>query len=321
MKAFCDLPFVKLKVWPDGRAANCCHQPLGTLGDLSKHKVLDVWNGKIAREIRQATLEGELHPACDKFNCPFKYRERVPVEFPANNLPTKLEIDIPDSECNINPPCIMCRRNRELSDSGTVEQMYETLRKLRFVLTTLDIVHVQGFAEPFYQDHIFRIAETINFKRHMCMSLLTNGTLLHQKNRDRFFAAFPRCHLGFSIDAATAETYKKIRRLGCYDRILEHVRACVMERHSLDQRVWITHNINVLTVSETMKMVEIAAELGVDDIQMHPTTPVGGDGMGLVVENTNRPLFTEAQRAAQERAEQLGVKLDIFCPLDAVSLT
>lgn len=56
LKSSCLLPFNKIVVQPDGRIPLCCCDPFGKviLGDLNTEKLVDIWNGKKARALRES---------------------------------------------------------------------------------------------------------------------------------------------------------------------------------------------------------------------------------------------------------------------------
>lgn len=56
----CVLPFKQLIIRPDGKVSLCCNDPMGkvTLGDVSKERLIDVWNGDKFRNVRNAIYKG-----------------------------------------------------------------------------------------------------------------------------------------------------------------------------------------------------------------------------------------------------------------------
>lgn len=56
LKSSCLLPFNKIVVQPDGRIPLCCCDPFGKviLGDLNTEKLVDIWNCKKARALRES---------------------------------------------------------------------------------------------------------------------------------------------------------------------------------------------------------------------------------------------------------------------------
>lgn len=69
----CIYPFQQMVIRPDGKASLCCNDPLGkcTLGDVSKNKLVDVWNGEMYNKVRQSIKEGRENfghcKNCDTF--------------------------------------------------------------------------------------------------------------------------------------------------------------------------------------------------------------------------------------------------------------
>ena len=61
LKSSCLLPFNKIVVQPDGKVPLCCCDPFGKviLGDLNTAKLVDIWNGKKAKEIREILYKKE----------------------------------------------------------------------------------------------------------------------------------------------------------------------------------------------------------------------------------------------------------------------
>ena len=60
---FCKKPWTSLLVQNSGDVYNCCWQdrPIGNLHQMS---IWDVWNGEVAKEIRESTAAGVPHPVC-----------------------------------------------------------------------------------------------------------------------------------------------------------------------------------------------------------------------------------------------------------------
>lgn len=63
LEAQCCLPFVQMVIRPDGKVSLCCNDALGenTLGDLTKEKMVDVWNGSKYDEIRKRITMGRYN--------------------------------------------------------------------------------------------------------------------------------------------------------------------------------------------------------------------------------------------------------------------
>ena len=74
LKTNCKLPFKQVIVRPDGKLSLCCNDALGlyTLGDLTKQTLLEAWNSKEYKDIRDTLAKKgrkgvSLCKYCDNF--------------------------------------------------------------------------------------------------------------------------------------------------------------------------------------------------------------------------------------------------------------
>lgn len=74
LKTICKLPFIQVIVRPDGKLSLCCNDALGayTLGDLTKDKLINIWNSKQYQIIREKLYKKgrdsiKLCEYCDNF--------------------------------------------------------------------------------------------------------------------------------------------------------------------------------------------------------------------------------------------------------------
>lgn len=336
-RAFCNLPFTKLILNGWGDVSMCCYQltQLGNiLGDTS---VMDLWNSSTAEAIRQETLRGNLHPICHSWNtCPYMVKEKTPYDFQTLKdikYPTYLEICLPNTHCNIggenpsdeNPACIMCCRNYDLNKQPMVTDIL--CEKAKPIMPYLRYLCVLGVAEPFWKDAIFQVFEKLGFKTYkhrIRFTTNTNVICLVERTIQRYFEEVHMSDMDFSIDAATPETYMKIRRADAYDLILKNIRTYMSYRDRNGgpdrHRAIIYNNINLINVNEMTKMVETAADLKVDQLVMLPThDQCGRVSMGeLLLNGKNVKIFKKAAEEARRRAEGLGVNLHYSKPFDVV---
>ena len=325
-EAFCALPSTKLIVDEHGNATMCCHQNT-PLGNIFRHDVLDLWRGKLAEEIRHKTAHGDLHPVCRSWNtCPYLNHVRPPKRFEAyarRQWPTHLEICLPVSHCNIggenpnpdNPACIMCIRNHDFERHPPLtDQICHSTKHLMPYLRELTVL---GIAEPFWKDEVFRVFDMMGFADHadhVKFSTNTNGTCWSDSVLDRFFSEVRTSAMSVSIDAATADTFIKIRRLDAYDLICRNIRKFLAMRASRETHyLAIYNNINLLNVHELVMMVEMAADLGVDELHLLPThDQMGRVELGeILLSDKNVKLFRKHMDLARNRATELQVNLTV----------
>jgi hypothetical protein len=342
VNCFCKLPFNRVKVGSDGNINMCCHQSAGScLGNLFTHAFEDMWFGPFAEEIRDATRSARLHRVCDTMECSYKHVRLADfvAAHPANanGYPTELEFDLHGSHCNYggtNPTpqtaCIMCPRSRpDFKDhlAAVPDRTDELLGKVLHIVRWLKVVNVLGIAEPFWKDKLFDMLGKFGFpanRDRIEVWTTTNGSVFTPDRQDRFAELVGASMIHFSIDAATPETYRKIRQHDYYDKVCDNVRRwCgVRDRAARDGTgrhvVKIHNNINTLNVHEAPAMVRAAKSLGADMLVMLPTHDCGGthdDLKPLLVSEANCNVFAAAQRDAQRVADEVGQRLVFSRPL------
>lgn len=335
-KAFCSLPFTKLLVDGDGLASQCCYQ-LTKLGSVLETPVLEIWNNHISKQVRQTITEGELHPVCTSWNtCPFQSSEKYVYEFDVHQnfeYPNFLEICLPNTHCNIggenpsdeNPACIMCVRNFDFKRQPPITDLL--CEKVKPLMPYLKYLCVLGVAEPFWKDAVFRVFEKLEFSKYkdkITFTTNTNGICFVERTIKRFFQEVEFSDLSISLDAATPETYLKIRRVDGYEMILKNLKIYMELRDtnggSGRHNIVIYNNINLINVHEMTGMVEAAYELGIGKMIMLPThDQCGMVNMGeLLLNEKNVKVFKKASEMASKRAERLGVDLHYSKSFDTV---
>lgn len=323
---FCDLPFTQIKVTSEGDVNMCCWQGRRTLGNLREQGLDGVWFGETAESIRAETLAGRLHSRCARGFCPHQYQPLVADKSALHPpYPAELELDLPNTHCNIGgprpsettPACIMCRRSA-LRFLPQEDHLDDVCRLLRPLMPHLHSIHVQGIAEPFWKDRLFDVTDLLGFAAHktrVLLSTITNGTVLPEDRLERWLCDFPRSRLLFSIDAATPETYRRIRRIDAFDLVTRTVRNAARNRRP-GQTVEILHTINTMNVHECVAMVDFAAEAGVDGMEFNPTDPVDESMTSFTVHVGNAPIFRKAQQDVIGRARATGVRVRFLRNLD-----
>lgn len=294
----------------------CCFQERKCLGNILEHTLEEIWNSPLAEEIRKVTMEGNLHRTCKIESCPFfrKTHLEPTTKITHRRMPVEFEIDIPTQHCNIggeiptkkNPACLMCERSlRDPKDFWQHDRLNEVCDRIKGHMGTARWLHVQGVAEPFWKGRIFEILERLAVAQHgerMWISTTTNGTLMTQRIRAQFLT-YAKSTITWSMDAGSPEVYQTIRRVDMYDRIVENLRAYCQERDRCRQYVHIHNNINTINIQDVIRMVEVAADVGVDRLDFNPTYGIPS----ICVSSENVHIFREAQEKIIERSRQLGV--------------
>lgn len=157
-QSYCSLPMTKLIINSDGFVSMCCYQ-VDQIGNIREQDLLEIWNSEEAKKIREVTLQGNLHPICSSWNvCPFLVQEKENIPFLGYkkfSYPTRIEIDLPDSFCNIggenpseeNPACIMCIRNHRKPQQKDLTDLM--CKKVKPLMPYLKHLCILGIAKPF----------------------------------------------------------------------------------------------------------------------------------------------------------------------------
>ncbi|WP_197447006.1 SPASM domain-containing protein [Tautonia plasticadhaerens] len=328
-RAFCILPFVGAYVRPDGSVLNCCCQR-SPLGNLLESDFEAIWFGPLAGAVRRASLTPALHPICrESLGCPVLPRLRA-GEGPDRVVgplgwPTALSIALPDRHCNIGgesptpeTACIMCPRAHPGFDPPAGDHTDLIVGRLARLMPHLEELEIHGVAEAFWKARIFDVLDGLGYEAHadrVRVATISNGTTLSRETRRRWLGRCPRSRLLVSIDAATPATYRAIRRLDAYEVVIENVRRYARERGP-GQALAIGHNINELNLGEVVRMVEVAAGLGVDALQMNLTIPLAPGIEPYLIGPRNAPAFADAHGRAVRRAAELGLPLEFVNPLE-----
>lgn len=337
---FCEYPLNRCRVSSSGWVSFCCFMrpdPLkpeadAYLGNLLEQSFDEIWFGDAASQIREATMEGRLHTKCRCPGCPYMamsqpYPLKKGVVY--NEYPNFLEVDLPNTHCNIgglnpdpqkSPACVMCERSAP-HFKPEKNHLFEVLEKIKHVVPNLYQIHIQGIAEPFYQTRqdgylLFDVLDTLgfdDFSNKITLSVTTNGTLFKKSVREQYLRRAPHSITNFSIDAASAETFRGIRILDCFDKVLENLYAFSEERTRNRQFLRIHNNINLMNIHEVKGMVQIAHKANVEYVEFNPTN---GFNHKILVNQGNCGRFAKAQEEIIAECKRLSVPYNFIRPLD-----
>ena len=175
--------------------------------------------------------------------------------------------------CNLN--CIMCGQRtllRRLVRRGSTEVTPGTLDDLYAQLGTCEWLHISG-GEPLVYAASRTLADAAAGHSQVRIEMLTNGNLIDEAWVARICSGTFGC-LAISVDAASADTYHRIRRGGRFAKVLAATREIAAHRISRDAPrlrwsfVVMRHNRN-----EILPFVELAHRHGVDELVLSLVGP------------------------------------------------
>lgn len=199
--------------------------------------------------------------------------------------------------CNINPSnrcqnrCNFCLFKDKLGNVDLDYDLYVRLIHELAYLGTKAIVFSGGgepLMHPRFGDMIAE-ARCRDFE----LGLITNGVQLDQYIEALYNFSFVR----ISLDAATAETYKKIKVANNFDRVRFGIEALMMKRGP-NTIVGVSFLTTKENIHEVGKAQELADHWGVDYIQIKPAYDLVTEGISTIKVVPTKPSQVITRHAA-----------------------
>jgi len=216
--------------------------------------------------------------------------------------------------CNLN--CIMCPwkdvRQQRFKSGDMSDEVWAALRPY---LSETDSVDFTGGGEPLLHP---KLAERIReAKEAGCRTgFLTNGLILNREMILQFIRAGVDW-IGFSLDAATAETYEQIRKGSDFKRLCGNIAGVAGLRAGKSPLIMINFVMMPENITHLEKIVQLSAELGVDKINFKQCDVIrGAHGReyGLFASKETRAIrrFQKALEKARRLAKRLKIETSAF---------
>jgi hypothetical protein len=328
MSLLCTKPFTSLRVTCTGDVFLCCYQRVNGVGNLLRQSLADIWEGETVRQIRQDLENQRLHRLCDVEGCPVRLGQSAFYGGTSiRDWPTFLEIDLPNTHCNIggtapgdaNPACVMCARSGPGYEFQQENFLPLILPKLQFLMPHLEYLHIQGIAESFWKREMFHTLDLLGFdqKKHSAtVATYTNGWLLDPALAEEFLERCPKSSITFSLDAASNDTYEKIRTKPLLPLVLGNLHAYSRLRKKYPlARLYIHNVLSTINLHEAKEMLELAREAGVDQVSFGPV--IGDHNRHIAPSRENSEEFKKTERMLRLEAEKMRMGLYITQPLAA----
>jgi pyruvate-formate lyase-activating enzyme len=232
---FCAAPFEQLETAPTGLAYVCCPvwlpTPIGAL-DTEPQKL---WNGEIAKNIRDSIVDGSFRYCNHRHCAPITSRtlmSRDSAQAQAiiarhqsgvTGLPEHVKLSH-DKSCNLS--CPSCRSSTYLANSAKQAKLDDLTEKtLVPLLREAKSVLVTGSGDPFGSKHFRNLLKRLNSGEFpdLKIDLISNGQLLDPRAWADLGLKDRVRNVEISVDAAEAETYAIVRRGGTFARLLKNL--------------------------------------------------------------------------------------------------
>ena len=207
-------------------------------------------------------------------------REMMDGAVRLESTPWKLGIDMVGT-CNVKPPCVYCNWDEAKRREGADVDVPFDLQALRgygpFFENASELVNC-SIGEPFMMRDVDQLLDAFG-SRGKLLELTTNGQILTDTNIRKLLGR--NAHLYISLDAATAETYARLRN-AAFPRLLDNIRRLVEAKGGRGQLpfVYLVFMPMRANVHEVDAFVELCAELQADRLVLRPLN--ASEGMDLV---------------------------------------
>lgn len=271
----CNTPFNTLWVGRSGTTRICdCPDYLDvSCGNIGVTDTFDVWNSSVARILRLSVINN-TYTFCSRTQCgklaggaeqPSLLKRRNTEE---TDCPSKINIA---NDCACNLHCPSCRKKiYAVNDDDAKTEINACIEALNSSgwLDKAEQLIVGGGGETFLSTNYKRIIYGGETKRKSIL-IMTNGTLFTPEEWKRLEGKYE--HIGFmvSVDAATKETYDKVRCGGNFDRLMSNMDFLSKLRE--ESKV---HNVIVIMIVQKANYEEIpdficwAKEKGFDAVNL-----------------------------------------------------
>lgn len=260
-----------------GQVRACCQNDYHLLGNVTEQRLLDIWRGPRARELREAMVRHDLDLGCDfcewqvakgRSDLAFaRWFDEFPVTAADPPWPRQLELAMSNT-CNLQ--CVMC----DGEWSSSIRAQREGLPPLpkaygdRFFedlgafLPHLEKVKFLG-GEPFLAAETLRVMDLL-VEQGLTTSchVTTNGTQWTPRV-ERILDRLP-VGVSVSVDAATAATYESIRVGSTWATLLTNLDRFQARAEARDTYLGLTYCLMVPNWHEFFDFCRLADSRGLE---------------------------------------------------------
>lgn len=216
-----------------------------------------------------------------------------------------------------NQKCIMCVPDgRHPKDVVPIELFEEFIEKVRPHAEHITLIGGEILLYPWISDAISLLA-----KCGVAVTISTNATHLTEKIITELMA-LRELNLRCSIDAATPETYLKIRGTNMFNRVTDNMRLfSVMTADYPNLKEVLVYVVMRENLHEVVPFVDLAASLSSDEVQFHPVRHVKDweveNGTGWIFRGvdqsceTVREKYNATMKMAAAECERRGIAHEV----------
>lgn len=269
----------------DGSTTTCNakmirHNSIGNF--LETNSLNDLWNSDKARDIRRSIADQSFkYCDLDICRCPWTdvpdnfYDEMIENDFYLEKGPKWLRLAY-DKSCNL--ACETCRTGVFMETKERQDVFNSMQQRLigEDILADLEQLHLSTAGELLASKSTMSVVKKISEKKHPDLEVifLTNGVTLTKKNLKKLENILYAVKIWFiSFDAATQETYKRIRVGSDWNKLLDNVRNLCSLRDRYGFKVRINMVVQSGNYKEIPAFIKLGEELDVDIVYFQKLIP------------------------------------------------
>jgi len=323
-KIKCLAPFTRLELTKSG-VLPCCASwiKMGPLGSVLENDLLEIWNNERFQYLREKMYNNEYLETCSDKNCPIILSGEMidldSIDRNAYYVTDQLVDDIKNKRAILSVPparitlsdsgacnlkCIMCGSGRNYQNEDT-RVAKRTMEEVKKILPNLKEIRLTGDGDPFFRQDTREFLETFEPAKYPDLEfiILTNGQMLNHRMWDKIKHNNIK-EIWVSVDAATKETYEKIRVGGNWERLLTNLE---MISNLRAQGIIKFFEINMTVMrsnyKEVIDFVRLAKKLKCDQVALQRFY-----GHSPALENIFDPPDPEVLRSLREMLKSPALK-------------
>lgn len=217
-----------------------------------------------------------------------------------------------------NEKCIMCVPDgKHKRDQISLDEFTAFFEQVKPVAEQITLIGGETFMYPWFNEVLDQLAQ-----HPVTVTIITNATMLTEKITPRL-TALHGLELKFSVDAATRETYRRIRGRDVFDKVIANVRRFAETTRDMAhiQRIFVFVVMRE-NLDEVLPFVDLARELNVHRVDFQPVKHVSTwkvtNGTGWLFDGGEqscesfRDEYNAVMRQALEKCERMGLDHDIL---------
>jgi MoaA/NifB/PqqE/SkfB family radical SAM enzyme len=224
--------------------------------------------------------------------------EEMRGEIEVRSLPTMLILDL-TTRCNLNCRHCEAHHDKDVSKIRNREENYINPSRYKFLFDYANTIYLNISGEPLMSPDFWTLLDYIDSSENdPNLFTVTNGILLNKNAADRIVNSKFK-EIFISMDAATKKTYSRLRG-GDFDVWFNNVKYLVESRNKAGKklRIVLQHTISREALEETEAAIQMAEDLGVDEISIRPLyTDIAGKENWIVPMDEERIYYYPQQDA------------------------